>query len=66
MVNTITPQNINDVLNEVIKKLDEAKGLVANPGCSSPEVGQFRNKVLNSLTDTIETVTDVIHKTYIL
>lgn len=49
MVQTITNQNIDKVLNDVIKKLDEAYALLNNPGCSTEEVGKLRCQDLNAV-----------------
>ena len=49
MVQTITNQNIDKVLNDVIKKLDEAYALLSNPGCSTEEVGKLRCQALNAV-----------------
>ena len=38
MVNIITEENIRDVLNTVISKLDEAEMELGNPGCSTDAV----------------------------
>ena len=38
MVNLITEENIRDVINTVISKLDEAEMEFGNPGCSADTV----------------------------
>lgn len=42
MVNLITEENIREVLNTVISKLDEAEIELGNPGCSTDVVGSVR------------------------
>ena len=42
MVNLITEENIREVLNTVISKLDEAKMELGNPGCSTDAVDSVR------------------------
>lgn len=66
MVKMITAENINEVLNEVIAKLDETEKILACPGCSNENVGLFRNEALNSVKKTRETVENLIHKSYLL
>ena len=38
MVNIITEENIREVLNTVISKLDEAEMELGNPGCSTDTI----------------------------
>jgi hypothetical protein len=64
MVNLITPQNIGDVLNEVIKKLEEAEMILGCPGCSTGEIGEIRCEALNSVTKTREIVKNLAFYTY--
>lgn len=66
MVKTITPQNIDEVLNDVIKKLDEAAGLLNNPGCSTDAVGDLRCTALNAVRNAYYGVRDVAHQTYLV
>ena len=66
MVQTITNQNIDKVLNDVIKKLDEAYALLSNPGCSTEEVGKLRCQALNAVRKSYEGVRVVAHQTYLL
>lgn len=62
----ITSENINEVLNEVIAKLDEAEKILACPGCSNENIGLFRNEAFNSVRNAHEVVENLIHKTYLL
>ena len=64
MVNIITPQNIDEVLNEVIKKLDEAEMILSCPGCSTGEIGEIRCEALNSVTKSKEIVKNLAFYTY--
>ena len=66
MVQTITHQNIDKVLNDVIKKLDEAYALLSNPGCSTEEVGKLRRQALNAVRKSYEDVREIAHQTYLL
>lgn len=66
MVQTITHQNIDKVLNDVIKKLDEAYALLNNPGCSTEEVGKLRCQALNEVRKSCEGVREIAHQTYLL
>ena len=66
MVQTITHQNIDKVLNDVIKKLDEAYALLNNPGCSTEEVGKLRCQALNAVRKSYEEVREIAHQTYLL
>ena len=43
MVNLITEENIREVLNTVISKLDEAEMELGSPGCSTDTVCSLPN-----------------------
>lgn len=64
MVKTITPININDVLNEVMSKLDESEMILGSPSCSTDSVGTFRNEALNSIRKSKEVIEYLIHNSY--
>ena len=66
MTNTITHQNIDHVLDEVINKLNEADWLLSNPGCSSESVSSLRNNALNAVRNAYYEVMDVAHQTYLV
>lgn len=66
MVNLITEENIHDVLNDVIKKLDDAKQILGCPGCSTDAVGTVRCQALNSVHTAQECVSNILRNLHVL
>ena len=60
MVNLITEENIREVLNTVISKLDEAEMELGSPGCSTDAVGTVRCQALNSVNKAQEGVSNIL------
>lgn len=64
MVSTITKENINEVMCDVIKKLDDIEMNLACPGCETDEIGHLRCEALRSIQQSKEIVRNVVHKIY--
>ena len=66
MVNLITEENIREVLNTVILKLDEAEMELGSPGCSTDAVGTVRCQALNSVNKAQEGVSNILRNLHVL
>lgn len=66
MVNLITEENIREVLNTVITKLDEAEMELGSPGCSTDAVGTVRCQALNSVKKAQEGVSNILRNLHVL
>lgn len=66
MVNLITEENIREVLNTVITKLDEAEMELGSPGCSTDTVGTVRCQALNSVKKAQEGVSNILRNLHVL
>lgn len=60
MVNLITEENIREVLNTVISKLDEAEMGLDSPGCSTNAVGSVRGQSLNAVKNAQNGVSNIL------
>lgn len=66
MVNLITEENIREVLNTVISKLDEAEMELGGPGCSTDAVGTVRCQALNSVKKAQEGVSNILRNLHVI
>lgn len=66
MVNLITKENIREVLNTVISKLDEAEMELGSTGCSTYAVGTIRCQALNSVKKAQEDVSNILRNLHVL
>ena len=66
MVNLITEENIREVLNTVISKLDETEMELGSPGCSTDAVGTVRCQALNSVNKAQEGVSNILRNLHVL
>lgn len=60
MVNLITEENIREVLNTVISKLDEAEMELASPRCSTDAVGSVRCQALGAVKNVQNGVSNIL------
>lgn len=60
MVNLITEENIREVLNTVISKLDEAEMELGAPGCSTDAVGTVRCQALSAVKNAQNGVSNIL------
>ena len=60
MVNLITEENIREVLNTVISKLDEAEMKLVSPGCSTDTIGSVRCQALNAVKNAQNGVSNIL------
>ena len=65
MVNLITEENIREVLNTVISKLDETEMELGSPGCSTDAVGTVRCQALNSVNKAQEGVSNILRNLHV-
>ena len=66
MVNLITEENIREVLNTVISKLDEAEMELGAPGCSTDAVGTVRCQALSSVKKAQDGVSFILRNLHVL
>lgn len=66
MVNLITEENIREVLNTVISKLDEAEMELGGPGCSTDAVGTVRCQALSAVKNAQNGVSNILRNLHVL
>ena len=66
MVNLITEENIREVLNTVISKLDEAEMELGAPGCSTDAVGTVRCQALSAVKNAQNGVRNILRNLHVL
>ena len=66
MVNLITEENIREVLNTVISKLDETEMELGSPGCSTDAVGIVRCQALSAVKNAQNEVSDILRNLHVL
>lgn len=66
MCKMITEKNIDKILLEVEKHLNESLRILSTSGCISEEVAIFRNNAIQSINNSTEVIRELLHKTYLL